>query len=104
MAGPGYTQPVFLSGTKAACRGVQLKQVSQVSWGKAIQGLVRQEEHLENNAFLDWQPVQLSKNWRNMVIFFRPSHHSRSCILDPLQFVDQYIRESKQEAIAGVQS
>ena len=39
-----------------------------------------------------------------MVVFSRPGHHARSGIPDLLQFFDQHVRESRQKAVAGVQS
>ena len=83
---------------------MELEHISNVFRSKAILGLVCQEKDLENNAFLDWKPLQLLKVWQDMAVFSHPDLHAYRCILEHLQFFDQHIRKSKQEAVAGVQS
>ena len=51
----------------------------------------------------NWEPMKLSKDGDDTVVFTGPGDEVSSSILDRLQFADFAIRESGQDAVAIIQ-
>ena len=60
--------------------------------------------HFEDESLTNWKPMQISKNWSDMIVFPWSRDKSSSRILDMLQLVQQAFIDAMAHGVAVVQS
>ena len=85
-------QEVGVGGAEAAGRGVAVEHVGEITGGLVVEGFVGEEEDFKMDALRDGEPVELLKDWGDVVTGASVGQQAGGRVLNVLKFIEDFGR------------
>lgn len=93
-----------IGGAEVAGGVWEREQVSEIRGSLVVKGFVSEEKDFEVNAVFDGQPMEILKDWSDVLSGWSVSQQAGSRVLNILKFVELFEWEAVKEAIAIIKS
>lgn len=84
----------MVGGSQGTRSGVYRQGVLKIDWTFIVYNFKSQKKYFENDTMFYWEPVQLFKNWRNVITALDLANKTGCRVLYGLKFCDVRLWET----------